>query len=406
MRNKNVIGVLILIVGFAGSSHAGFKDALKSAAGGALNGVTGTTLVLRDVSIQDSSSCSAEDFKKEQQFSDEQYRQWLQDVIRQLKSAGWKPVPGISADGMVADGKRAKISEDEAKNVFCTVENSGIFLAQDFAYFSIGDSFIKFNYATLSKGRCDERGDVLSNPEASRVIYTIEKACDSAKEKIATDRREKAQLAQEAKIEQAKMAAKEKAEKQEAAKLEEKADIEKRESENLEALKKSRTGMVAYALSPMQSIQWGDSPEVLKKICNIDVPDDYYDPRMGSVGVSVDDKSGKSIDLYIYPGVGVYSISIDFPSDTVTPEQLIEKYTTDYGPPVKEEKRGFSGILDKVIYRWNAKTHTVELWCPSVRTGVVLTRPELLREIEALKQKKKDAAADKQKAETQKLLDF
>lgn len=405
MRNKNVIGVLILIVGFSGSSLAGFKDALKSAAGGALNEVTGTTLVLRDVLIQDSSSCSAEDFKKEHQFSDEECRQWLQDVIRQLKSVGWKLVPGISVDGMVADGKRAKISEDEAKKVFCTVENSGIFLAQDFAYFSAGDSFIKFNYATLSKGRCDERGDVLSNSESSRVISAIEKACDSAKEKIATDRREKVRLAQEAKTEQAKMAAKEKAENQAATKLEEKADIEKRESANLEALKKSRTGMVAYALSPMQSIQWGDSPEVLKKICNIDVPDDYYDPRIGSEGVPVD-TSGKSVNLYIYPGVGVYSISIDFPSDTVTPEQLIEKYTTDYGAPVKEEKRGFSGILDKVIYRWNAKTHTVELWRPSVRVGVVLTRPELLKEIEDLKQKQKNVEEEKKKAETKKLLDF
>jgi len=45
MRNKNTIGVLILIVGFVGSSYAGFKDTLKAAgaaAGGIVNGSAGT----------------------------------------------------------------------------------------------------------------------------------------------------------------------------------------------------------------------------------------------------------------------------------------------------------------------------------------------------------------------------
>jgi hypothetical protein len=182
---------------------------------------------------------------------------------------------------------------------------------------------------------------------------------------------------------------------------------EKSESEAFQGLEKSRTGLVAYAPS---SVQWGDSPEVLNKICNIYVDDNYYNSAFDNGSVSFRDQSGRNITLGLYPGVGVYSVCIQLFSKKTTPEQLIEKYTKEYGTPAKEEKRGFGGVLDAVIYRWDAKTHIVEIVLPAFESptmlNVNLTRLELLKEVEALQQKKKNATEEKKKAETQKLLDF
>jgi hypothetical protein len=221
MKSIKIIGIFGLITGIAGLSHAGFKDALKSAAGSALNQVAGTAIVtnriseqttanaaknkpkafaanaasteIKDCVVKDESSSFKENFMKANAFSEDEYSQWLSEVTKQL-AANWTPVPGIPAEGVVFNNRRITLSADEAGKVFCIAGNSGILLAQECAYFLSGNTCIKFNYTTLVTGICDERGDVLRNPEASRVIYIIEKCCYSAKEKISNEKYERAQL--------------------------------------------------------------------------------------------------------------------------------------------------------------------------------------------------------------------
>ncbi len=400
--------VIFLFLLCTGRSYAGFKDALKSAAGGALSevvtAVTNSTAEQATAGaakinstanaangtlaeLKDESSISKEDFMKANKFSEAEYLQWLGEVTKQLtktkgNGAKWSPVSGIPVEGLIIDKLRVKLPADEAGKVFCVVENSGILLAQECAYILSGNVCIKFNYTTLAAGKCDERGDVMRNPEAGRVIHVIEGICFSATGKmtgIASERRKESEKAKEGQSKQAEK----------------------------ERLEKFRSGLVAYAPS---SIQWGDSPEVLNKICDIFVSDSYYDSSIDQGYAKFFDSDKRHVYLSIYPGVGVYSICVGFPSGSVTPEQLIEKYTKEFGSPAIEEKRGFKQILDEVIYRWDAKTHTVEIRLPGFgtpsRLEVKLTRLELLKAVDALKQKKKDDSTEKQKAETQKTLNF
>jgi hypothetical protein len=246
MRNKRekrmqavkIIGVFGLIVGLAGQSHAGFRDALKAAAGSALNEVAGTANVTNLVSGQtsaedaksltsdsvvnaapaeikncvtkDGSSTSKESFMKANNFLEADYIEWMGEVTKQLasyqNSGGdkWLPVSGIPVEGIIQKNFRITLPPDEASKVFCVVENDGIFLAQEYAYILSGTDLIKFNYATLAAGSYNER-DVSANYEAGKVIYAIQNCCNAAKQKISSQKAKQAELA--AQIEREKIEA-------------------------------------------------------------------------------------------------------------------------------------------------------------------------------------------------------
>jgi hypothetical protein len=276
MRNKNVIGVLILIVGFTGSSQAGFRDALKSAAGGALNDLTGVNPAsgetttdaakiksdtsvtpaapteIKDCVVKDESSISKERFMKANNFSEAEYLQWLGAVTKEL--AGTRtPVSGIPAEGIVFDNYRLTLPPDEASKVFRITADGGILLSQEYAYFLSGNTCLKFNYATLAAGKCDERGDVLRNPEAGRVIYSIEESCDSAKKKISGEKYEKAALV--ATMER---------EKREAAEAQEREQQRKQEEDRIAAEKAKEKQVAAQKQEESQKqikaiLAWDDS---------------------------------------------------------------------------------------------------------------------------------------------------
>jgi hypothetical protein len=239
MRKIKIIGILGLVMGVATLSQAGFRDALKSAAGGALNEITGANQAsgqssaeeakgltpapakkaasaeMKNCEVKDASSSTRESFMTANDFSEAEYLQWSSEVKRQLagyqNSGGdkWMLVSGMPSDGVVVGQIRIRLPSDEAEKVFCIIENDGILLAQEYAYILSGAILIKFNYTTLVSGNCDERGDVMRNPEAGRVIYAIEKCCASAKQQISSEKWRQTRLAEEraAQLEREKQAA-------------------------------------------------------------------------------------------------------------------------------------------------------------------------------------------------------
>ena len=103
MRKAKYIGICGLITGIVELSQAGFKDALKSAAGGALNDIAGSVIVTNSnsnslskeglnslpqstkasvmpVEIKDESSVSKDDFMAANNFSEADYTQWLRNT--------------------------------------------------------------------------------------------------------------------------------------------------------------------------------------------------------------------------------------------------------------------------------------------------------------------------------------
>lgn len=432
MQTVKLIAVFGLIVGLAGQSHAGFRDALKSAAGSALNEVAGTAIVSQEIPVKDGSMRSAEEVRKDNQFSDEEYQQWLKNVIKQLAEyqsqyAAWKPVSGISPNEMVADGKRAAVSADEATAVFCVVEDQGIFLAQEYVYFFAGNACLKFNYATLASGRCDERGDVLSNSEASRVISVIEKACDSAREKIAGEKDEKDRLVaslerqkqaaieaqkrdqlkneEEARRQDAAAKAAEEKAKQESVVAQESAKLDEQKTKELEQLKTSRSGLVAYAPA---SIQWGDSVSVIKQFTSAGFVESMGD---GQYIARRFEKNEERMDVaevrtFIYENIGVYEIDITYScfSPRQTADVLMKKFCKEFGVSPKK---------DGDVYSWESAEKTVTLSIPestesefSMRATLSLSTPDMLKKYASAKQAAEQAAQEKDKKAAQKMLDF
>lgn len=436
MRHSKIIGIYGLILGMATVSQAGFRDALKSAAGSALNDAVGASIVMQDISVENGSSCTIEDFKKKKQLTDEEYQQWLNEVTTQLRACEkGKAVSGIAAAGMVSEGKRAKISDEEARSIFCEMDGPGIYLGKEYVYIFTRDSCLKFNYPTVVSRGVKDRGDVAQNYEAGRVIPVIEEVCQKALDGIIVKKAQQAALianterqnreAEEAQKREQLAKTATARESQEAALQAEQNVLRKQkveqdslaakqaEQETLAALKAVRSGKIAYS-GKVQSIkrdefqnplvidaelQWGDSTDVLRKM---GIMTQYSEIRSGGFV--------NGLSLSFDPDVGLFKVTVTFfkgyDGAGITTDQVKAKYQAKYGNP--KELYDDSG-QSKIGYRWSEGEEVVTLLDRpnSVHNArLILENSEINKKLAEVEQKREAEARAAQKVKAAELLDF
>lgn len=143
-------------------------------------------------------------------------------------------------------------------------------------------------------------------------------------------------------------------------------EAEQQRSNEVKGVDASRSGEIAYAPA---SIQWGDSVRILKEICKLDLNEGGrrgFHSTNHTPGYSADyilyrygfkDQHGRAVDLLVDDDVGLFEVNISFENSGISFEQLLDKYSAQFGKPVESSKE--KGAIK--YYCWNAEALSVEL---------------------------------------------
>lgn len=421
MRKNKIMGIFGLVLSVAAFSQAGFRDALKAAAGTALNEVVGTPVATGDVPANNASVTN-------QSQNAAGANGILESSITQSAPAGASSTQNskaveISDESITPEEFRAKkdLSEDEYAEWLTAVVNAVRDTAGDFSKinsekeFSVGDVRVNLpaDETVIRVNSAD--GVVFTDKAAYYLYYTPNKGCiRNNYEKLALSGSYN-HLKESGKIAQEKLHEFLDKREQLAASMQKQKEEDGRK-DRLQKLQASRSGKIAYSgkIGDQEiTLQWGDSGDVLSEICGFggafagDTSFLKYEKQV------VEGEDARTIQLFADPDAGLFQIIVSFSEayaggqSTVTPEILKEKYVGKYGQP--------ENVIDPetkqvVAYRWISGDDVVEVAAvalpPPYRAMVVLKNSPVISRTEEAVRKREIVAQEKQKAKAGKMLDF